>query len=202
MDLSGQTLRELRDAAGISQSELARRTGLHQPVLSAYEAGHREPRASAIARIVAGTGHRLAFLPSSDAESLAGVVEELIAASVLDDRSVVWRLLVHSFGRNRWRTLDYGQRVEALHREPRHTGSRRIDALVAGVARWLARTEEIEEPGWIERRAAYLEQRWYPALFSEGDARRELIDEQPEQSFAAFNIWVDVDDLPALERSS
>lgn len=52
-------LREARTRAGLSQSDLARRAGVPQSVVSEYEAGKREPALPTLARLVAGTGHSL-----------------------------------------------------------------------------------------------------------------------------------------------
>ena len=52
-------LREARDGAGLSQSELAQRAGVAQSVVSAYEAGRREPSLPTLARLIAATGHEL-----------------------------------------------------------------------------------------------------------------------------------------------
>jgi predicted nucleotidyltransferase/DNA-binding XRE family transcriptional regulator len=56
---AGTLLREARVRAGLSQSELARRAGVTQSVVSEYEAGKREPALPTLARLVAGTGHEL-----------------------------------------------------------------------------------------------------------------------------------------------
>jgi predicted nucleotidyltransferase/DNA-binding XRE family transcriptional regulator len=52
-------LREARRQAGLSQSELAERTGTTQSVVSAYESGARQPSLPTLARLVAGTGLKL-----------------------------------------------------------------------------------------------------------------------------------------------
>ena len=52
-------LREARARAGLSQSELARRAGVPQSVVSEYEAGKRQPALPTLARLVAATGHEL-----------------------------------------------------------------------------------------------------------------------------------------------
>jgi transcriptional regulator with XRE-family HTH domain len=53
---SGQQLRELRHRAGLTQAEVARRTGIVTSVLSAYERGRREPGADTFLRIAAAIG--------------------------------------------------------------------------------------------------------------------------------------------------
>ena len=52
-------IREARRRAGMSQAELARRTGVPQSVLSAYERGRRQPGVDAVARIVEAVGFGL-----------------------------------------------------------------------------------------------------------------------------------------------
>jgi len=52
-------IREARLRAGLSQTELARRVGVAQSVISAYENGRREPGVAVLARLVKATGHRL-----------------------------------------------------------------------------------------------------------------------------------------------
>lgn len=56
---AGALLREARTSAGLSQSDLARRAGVQQSVVSEYEAGKREPALPTLARLIAGTGHEL-----------------------------------------------------------------------------------------------------------------------------------------------
>jgi predicted nucleotidyltransferase/DNA-binding XRE family transcriptional regulator len=56
---SGELLREARTSAGLSQSDLARRAGVPQSVVSEYEAGKRQPAVPTLARLVAATGHEL-----------------------------------------------------------------------------------------------------------------------------------------------
>lgn len=56
---SGALLREARTKARLTQSELARRAGTTQSVISAYEAGHRQPALSTLANLVAAAGMEL-----------------------------------------------------------------------------------------------------------------------------------------------
>jgi predicted nucleotidyltransferase/DNA-binding XRE family transcriptional regulator len=56
---AGALIRDARRRAGLSQAELARRAKVSQPVISAYESGHREPGLATLAKLVEATGHQL-----------------------------------------------------------------------------------------------------------------------------------------------
>ncbi|HET6794716.1 MAG TPA: helix-turn-helix domain-containing protein [Acidimicrobiales bacterium] len=56
---AGQLLRDARLRAGLSQVELARRAGITQSVVSAYESGSRQPSLPTLERLVRATGHEL-----------------------------------------------------------------------------------------------------------------------------------------------
>ncbi|MDA8071475.1 MAG: helix-turn-helix transcriptional regulator [Actinomycetota bacterium] len=49
-------LRAARALSGLSQSELARRSGVPQPVISAYERGRRQPTLASLYKLVRETG--------------------------------------------------------------------------------------------------------------------------------------------------
>jgi DNA-binding XRE family transcriptional regulator len=52
----GQRLRELRQGAGLTQAELARRTGIHRPNIARVEAGRHTPSLETLARLAAAIG--------------------------------------------------------------------------------------------------------------------------------------------------
>lgn len=56
---AGGLIREARRRAGMSQAELARRAGISQPVISAYEGGHREPGIAMLRKLIEASGHDL-----------------------------------------------------------------------------------------------------------------------------------------------
>ncbi len=56
---AGQLIRDARLQAGMSQGELARRAGVSQPVISAYEGGHREPGLEMLRKLIGASGHDL-----------------------------------------------------------------------------------------------------------------------------------------------
>jgi transcriptional regulator with XRE-family HTH domain len=53
---AGSLLRRARVGAGMSQAELAFRAGVVQSVISAYEAGRRQPSLPALARLIDAAG--------------------------------------------------------------------------------------------------------------------------------------------------
>jgi len=57
----------LRESSGLTQTELARRSGLDRSALSAYEHGRRQPSVGALARIAAAAGMELDTVPARNA---------------------------------------------------------------------------------------------------------------------------------------
>ena len=58
-EAAGSVIRRARQQAKLSQSELARRSGMAQSVVSAYERGRREPGLRMLTKLVNASGHRL-----------------------------------------------------------------------------------------------------------------------------------------------
>lgn len=56
---SARIVGQVRQRAGLSQAELAQRSGISQSVISAYENGRREPGLAALVRIAGAAGLRL-----------------------------------------------------------------------------------------------------------------------------------------------
>ena len=55
----GELVRSVRRRRGLTQTDLARRAGISQPVVSAYERGRRDPTFGTLEKLVAATGERL-----------------------------------------------------------------------------------------------------------------------------------------------
>lgn len=70
---------EARRRAGISQAELARRTGLPRSVLNAYEHGNREPGGDTLIKILAAAGFDIRLQPRIDVERNARILEQVLA---------------------------------------------------------------------------------------------------------------------------
>jgi transcriptional regulator with XRE-family HTH domain len=84
--VAGELIAQIRRTSGLSQAELARRSGLQSSVLSAYEHGHRQPSVSALARIARAAGLELEISPLADADALERSGEVLIQVLELADR--------------------------------------------------------------------------------------------------------------------
>jgi transcriptional regulator with XRE-family HTH domain len=80
--LAGELIGEIRRQAGITQAELARRSGMAGSVLSAYEHGRRQPSVAALARIATSAGLELRLAPAGDRAGLEHAGKVL--AQVLD----------------------------------------------------------------------------------------------------------------------
>ena len=59
----GELLGLVRDSAGLTQAELARRAGTSRPTLSAYEHGRKSPTVATFARLLSEAGWELAAEP-------------------------------------------------------------------------------------------------------------------------------------------
>lgn len=58
-----ELLTEMRQGRGLTQAELARRSGIPRTAINAYEGGHRVPTATTLMRLVEACGSRLAPVP-------------------------------------------------------------------------------------------------------------------------------------------
>ncbi len=63
MSSERQMIRDARAIAGLSQAELARRTGIPRSVMNVYEHGKREPSAEMLRRILRAAGFELTMKP-------------------------------------------------------------------------------------------------------------------------------------------
>jgi transcriptional regulator with XRE-family HTH domain len=84
--VAGNLIAQIRATSGLSQAELARRSGLPASVLSAYERGRRQPSVAALARVARAAGLELEISPLADADALRRSGEILIQVLDLADR--------------------------------------------------------------------------------------------------------------------
>ncbi len=80
--VAAELIARIRESSGLSQAELARRSGLDRSVLNAYEHRRRQPSVAALSRIAGAAGIELQLgpAPGAAADEHAGK----ILAQVLD----------------------------------------------------------------------------------------------------------------------
>jgi transcriptional regulator with XRE-family HTH domain len=66
-----QRLRELREAANLSQSDLARRSGVSRPTLSKLEGGEQEPTWEMVSRLAGALSVKVTVFETDDARTLS-----------------------------------------------------------------------------------------------------------------------------------
>lgn len=93
---AGQVLKDARRRAALSQGELARRAGVAQSMISAYENGAREPTLPTLRRLLSAAGFGLALaLEPEPTDPLSGPVglrvreHRVRMRSVLRERGIV-----------------------------------------------------------------------------------------------------------------
>jgi uncharacterized protein len=93
-------LRTAREDAGLSQSELARRSGIAQSVVSAYEAGKREPALPTLSKLIAATGHALAIHLERSDPSVRGLPDTPLGRRVRQHRQALLDAVAEAGGSN------------------------------------------------------------------------------------------------------
>lgn len=97
---SGTMIREARLRARLSQTDLARRAGVAQSVISAYESDRREPGLRMLAKLVEATGHRLAFNLIPGPRSQLGLPDTRLGRHLRRHRRAVMEVAARRRARN------------------------------------------------------------------------------------------------------
>jgi uncharacterized protein len=134
-------IRRVRTAAGLTQTELARRVGTRQSAISAYERGQREPSVSTLERIVEAAGSSLILDTVADDE-VPAAVEPRVAGRLREQREAVLAAVAAHGGSN-VRVFGSVARGEARRRSdldrlidlPERSGILTLGAIARDVAR-------------------------------------------------------------------
>jgi uncharacterized protein len=134
-------IRRVRAAAGLTQTELARRVGTRQSAISAYERGKREPSVSTLERIVAAAGSSLILDTVAD-DVAPAAVEPRVVGRLREQREAVLAAVAAHGGSN-VRVFGSVARGEARRRSdldllidlPERSGILTLGAIARDVAR-------------------------------------------------------------------
>jgi transcriptional regulator with XRE-family HTH domain len=163
MESPSLLLRSVRQRAGLSQTELARRAGTSQPTLARYESGALVPRLETLLRLVTAAEHTLTI--SAQPEVRRG-------ALTIDDVARSLPSLIQSGGaRASWRRLlDFVDDFRGSSRtgrrwlietSPRLTGDSRVDAAIAGVVEELCAESALPVPSWVDETSRFVAPWWF-----------------------------------------
>jgi hypothetical protein len=84
-----------------------------------------------------------------------------------------------------------GDRYASIEREPKLTGDDRLDALVGGIAEYLAKQRRIGRvPSWVCNPARRLNTPWF-TVAAASDAMREYLTFSSPAEFASRNIFTE-----------
>jgi transcriptional regulator with XRE-family HTH domain len=158
-------IRDARQAAGITQVELAARAGTAQPAVAAYESGGKTPNLATLERLLGACEH--------DVEVLARPRMRRGAASLAELAETIEEDLEHGHEQDALRLLfgfadDFRGssrpgRVALLRDTPPGTGDARFDAALAGVAEFFASEGAISAPAWVNESGRFVEPWWFVA---------------------------------------
>jgi predicted nucleotidyltransferase/DNA-binding XRE family transcriptional regulator len=100
MESGGALLREARQRAGLSQSDLARRAGVPQSVVSEYEADKRQPALQTLSRLIAATGHQLTLSLERTDPSVRGLPDSPLGRRLRQHRQALLDAVAAAGGSN------------------------------------------------------------------------------------------------------
>ena len=158
-------IRDAREAAGITQVELAARAGTAQPAVAAYESGAKTPNLATLERLLGACEHDVEVLARPRVRRGAASLAEL-AATIGEDlehghEQGALRLL---FGfADDFRGSSRPGRIALIEDEPPDTGDPRFDAALAGVAEFFASEGAISAPAWVNGPGRFVEPWWFVA---------------------------------------
>ncbi|HEY5343939.1 MAG TPA: helix-turn-helix transcriptional regulator [Solirubrobacteraceae bacterium] len=158
-------IRGARQAAGLTQVELAARAGTAQPAIAAYESGAKTPNLATLERLLGACEHDIEVLArprlrrgAASLAELAQTIEEDLEHGHEQD---ALRLL---FGfADDFRGSSRPGKIALLRQVPPGTGDARFDAALAGVAEFFASEGAIPAPAWVDEPGRFVEPWWFVA---------------------------------------
>jgi transcriptional regulator with XRE-family HTH domain len=158
-------VRDARQAAGITQLELAGRAGTAQSAVAAYESGSRTPNLATLERLLAACEYDIELSASPRMRRGASSLAEL-AQTIREDleqgRERDALRLLFGFADD-FRGSSRPGRIALLRDEPSGTGDARFDAALAGVAELFAAEGAIPAPAWVNGAGRFVEPWWFVA---------------------------------------
>lgn len=182
-------LKKLREAAGITQSELAGRIKIHQPNLSLIENGKTDPSFSLVEEYLKNLDLKLVPVPSA-VPDVQGFVDDIDAALDKGNEDRAFRSWVDLD--NRLRKLDGTLLSVALAVEINFTSSEKYNALIDGLFEYHLNSNNAPAPKWMRHHKHILEKPWNVAG---GLSDPEWISSNSPAEFFDRNVYLHWKDL-------
>lgn len=183
------SLKALRQAAGVTQSALAKRARIHQPNLSLIESGKTDPSFSLVENYLANLDLKLVAVPKSMPD-VQGFVDDIEVALSSGNEERAFRLWADLD--NRLRKLDGTLISVALALEIRFTSSDRYNALLDGLFEYHLNNNNAPVPHWMRNKKFVLQEPWNTA--GELSNPKSIAANSPEEFFDrnVFLHWKDL----------
>jgi transcriptional regulator with XRE-family HTH domain len=173
MTLAAILVREARrgrELGGITQRELARRSGLAQPAIAAVESGRKDATSTTLERIFEATGTQVVLAPSRylTAARAARLIADELADGAGHEALRTWVQLANDLD-----SAEDALKVVLTFVRPETTGEQRYDTLIAAVVEHRLRSRRLPIPAWTRSAELACQPEWYVAGIPglEDDAR-------------------------------
>jgi len=156
---AGILARSARAASGLSQTELAVRSGIAGSSLSLIENGKREPTVATLEALLLATRHTVVTLPTVRSDA-ARIASEISAALAATDEPLAFRRFVQladNLAAERGST-----RVGLTLTEPLPTRSQHWDTAIAALCEYRLNADALPVPDWILTREGNPDNPWSP----------------------------------------
>lgn len=184
----GELIRGARLAAGLTQSEVAARTGMRQPNVARAETAAHAPSVATCERLLRAAGYRLAVLPAitTDVFTIATAIRDAVQR---DSDDTAYRLVIQLA--DDLARLHGAERVAAAVAPPPPSGDERYDALIAGVVETRLDEEHLPHPRWLSA-VPSLDAPWYVDAQSAG---RRRVDAATPPALRRRGVLIDASEL-------
>lgn len=167
MTPTSELLQSARHAAGLSQIQIAERSGLRQPNVARAESDGHSVSVDTLQRLLRSAGYRLAVVPyrGVDAFETGAAIRRALRTS---DEDAAYRAVIQLA--DDLAALHGAERVAATVAPPAPSGDDRYDAFLAGVIETRLDAESLPHPQWLKD-VPPLTSPWFVDSWTSGSAR-------------------------------
>ena len=185
-------VRNARRVAGLSQTQLAERSGVGASAISQIEAGKRNPSYETVTRLIASTGGQLVAVPTriDTAATIALQIAEDLRAG---KQAYALRAFIQL--NDNLCSVEGSTRLALCITEPALTGSKRWDAALAGLVAYRLRQQGISAPAWANEPSRFLGKVWN---ISEGVVYLAANPDDVPREFLERRVHIEARDLESV----